>query len=439
MAFSRESLPSSSTILSVAAYITATVVLIRTLGDLVPDEFQNYFSSRFRRLSGFLFPHLTVVIEEFDGLTLNNLYEAANLYLGTKISPSTQRIKVNKSEKDQEFAVTVDKSQEILDSFEGIELRWILHCVPLNQPGHSDMRLKPRSELRYLELSLHKKHKEMVLKTYLPYILKKAKEMREEMRVVRLHTVDYAGTDYWSSLALNHPATFDTLAMDPKKKQGLIEDLDRFLSRKDYYRRVGKAWKRGYLFYGPPGTGKSSLVAAMANYLRFDVYDLHLPQVQCDSDLRRLLIGSANRSILVIEDIDCNVGLKNREYDAAEDDKITLSGLLNFVDGLWSSRGDERIIVFTTNHKDRLDPAMLRPGRMDVHIEMSCCTFSGFKTLADNYLKIEEHSLFGVIEELLLKVQATPADIAGELMKSDSANTALQSLVAHLQMMENKS
>lgn len=158
--------------------------------------------------------------------------------------------------------------------------------------------------------------------------------MKEETRSVRLHTVDYSGTDYWSSVVLNHPATFETMAMDPDAKEELVEDLDRFVSRKDYYRRVGKAWKRGYLFHGPPGTGKSSLVAAMANYLKFDVYDLDLREVQCNSDLRRLLIGSANRSILVIEDIDCSVVLQNRETDgaaaaaaAAEDvhDKVSLS------------------------------------------------------------------------------------------------------------------
>ncbi|KAG5543271.1 hypothetical protein RHGRI_016121 [Rhododendron griersonianum] len=97
---------------------------------------------------------------------------------------------------------------------------------------------------------------------------------------------------------------------------------------------------------------------------------------------------------------------------------ITLSGLLNFIDGLWSSCGDERIIVFTTNHKDRLDPALLRPGRMDLHIHMSYCTFHGFKTLAMNYLKIREHPLFDVIQDLLAKVEATPAEIAGQLMKN---------------------
>lgn len=325
--FSHESLPSSATILSLTASITTTIVVFKSLNDLVPDQFQTYFSSCFRKLSSFLFSHLNVIIEEFDGLTPNQMFEAANVYLGTKISPSIQKIRVNKCDKDQELQVTVDKNQEILEFFEGVELKWVLHCTPINQPVKANTRGKPRTELRYFELSFHKKHKEMVLKTYLPYILKKAKEIKDETKVVRLHTVDYTGTDYWGSVALNHPATFDTLAMDPEVKQELIEDLDRFISRKDYYRRVGKAWKRGYLFYGPPGTGKSSLVAAMANYLRFDVYDLDLGNVQCDSDLRRLLIGTANRSIIVIEDIDCNVGFKNRECGdgIAEDDKVTSS------------------------------------------------------------------------------------------------------------------
>lgn len=89
-------------------------------------------------------------------------------------------------------------------------------------------------------------------------------------------------------------------------------------------------------------------------------------------------------------------------------------------------QADERIIVFTTNHKDRLDLALLRPGRMDVHIHMSHCTFHGFKTLAMNYLKIREHPLFDVIQDLLAKVEASPAEIAGQLMKSGKARTALQ-------------
>ncbi|CAI9116798.1 OLC1v1018051C1 [Oldenlandia corymbosa var. corymbosa] len=435
-----QSSSTSTAILSAAATITTAIVLVRSINDLIPDQFQNYFSSRFRRISSRLSSQLTVVIEEFEGLTSNHMFEAANVYLGTKISPLTQRIKVNKPEKDHELSITVDKNQDILDSFNGVQFKWVLQSDFINQSPKIGEKGSSRTEHKFFDLSFHKKHKDLVLKTYLPYILKKAKEIKEELKVVRLHTVDYNGPDYWGSVALNHPATFDTMAMDPEMKGELIEDLDRFINRKDYYRRVGKAWKRGYLFYGPPGTGKSSLVAAMANYLKFDVYDLDLREVQCNSDLRRLLIGSANKSILVMEDIDCNVGVQNRESGAevAEDDKITLSGLLNFIDGLWSSCGDERIIVFTTNHKDRLDPALLRPGRMDVHIEMCYCTFSGFKTLAYNYLKIEQHLLFNEIKELLSKVHATPAEIAGELMKSDNADNALLILVNYLQRKENR-
>ena len=92
--------------------------------------------------------------------------------------------------------------------------------------------------------------------------------------------------------------------MDPALKESVIADLDRFLRRRDYYRRIGKAWKRGYLLYGPPGTGKSSLVAAMANYLRFNLYDLDPSHVHSNTSLQKLLTAMPNKSILVIEDIE---------------------------------------------------------------------------------------------------------------------------------------
>ena len=97
----------------------------------------------------------------------------------------------------------------------------------------------------------------------------------------------------------------------------LMEDLKRFVKRKDFYRRVGKAWKRGYLLFGPPGTGKSSLIAAMASYLNFDVYDLELTDLRSNSELRNLLITTANQSILVVEDIDFSIELQDRMKAAA--------------------------------------------------------------------------------------------------------------------------
>ncbi|KAL6011387.1 hypothetical protein ACLOJK_001833 [Asimina triloba] len=284
-----------------------------------------------------------------------------------------------------------------------------------------------RHEFRSFHLSFHKKHKEKVLQAYLPHVLTQSKEMKDRNKTIKLHTIDadsYNGG--WTSVNLNHPATFSTVAMD--------EEAKRFVRRKEFYRRVRKAWKRGYLLYGPPGTGKSSLVAAMANFLGFDVYDLELTAVSQNSDLRRLLIGTTNRSILVIEDIDCSVEFQDRGGAAAPaaeaEERLSRrqenkgSGLLDFIDGLWSSCGDERIIVFTTNHREKLDPALLRLGRMDMHIHMSCCTFSGFKTLAKNYHTVDDHPSFEEIEQLLMEVEVIPAQVAEELMKSDDPDAA---------------
>jgi mitochondrial chaperone BCS1 len=109
--------------------------------------------------------------------------------------------------------------------------------------------------------------------------------------------------------------------------------------------------------------------------------------------------------------------------------QVTLSGLLNFVDGLWSTTGEERIIIFTTNYKERLDPALLRPGRMDMHIHMGYCTSESFRVLANNYHSIDYHVKYPEIEEIIEKVMVTPAEVAEVLMRSDDTDVALDDLV----------
>ncbi|KAI3933564.1 hypothetical protein MKX01_032669 [Papaver californicum] len=184
----------------------------------------------------------------------------------------------------------------------------------------------------------------------------------------------------------------------------------------------------------------------MANYLNFDVYDLELTYIRSNSQLRSVLLGTKNRSMLLIEDIDCSAKMRDRskienqidEYGRpyrgkqSRNTEVTLSGLLNFIDGIWSSFGDERIIVFTTNHKDKLDPALLRPGQMDKHIHMSYITPRGFRILDSSYLSTEEDHLFGEIEELIQESQTTPAEVAEELMKSDDADISLTGLIQFL-------
>ena len=117
---------------------------------------------------------------------------------------------------------------------------------------------------------------------------------------------------------------------------------------------------------------------------------------------------------------------------------MTLSGLLNFIDGLWSTTGEERIIVFTTNYKDRLDPALLRPGRMDMHIYMGYCGWEAFRTLARNYFLVDDHELFPEIQELLAEVEVTPAEVSEMLLRSEDVDVALRGLKEFLQEKRRK-
>lgn len=107
--------------------------------------------------------------------------------------------------------------------------------------------------------------------------------------------------------------------------------------------------------------------------------------------------------------------------------QVSLSCLFSFIEGLWLSCGDERIIVFTTNYSYRLDPALSCPGRVDMHIHMSYCSSQVFKLLASNYLGVQDRlALFGEIENLLENEHVTVDQVSEELRKGENADITLR-------------
>ncbi|XP_071723692.1 AAA-ATPase At1g43910-like [Rutidosis leptorrhynchoides] len=454
--------PSISTVFSVYASISAVIMI---LSETIPEPVRNYLTTKFSKffvLLSYYFTSFTFVVEERWQAVDNKMFIAVQAYLPTRIGPTTNSYSIGSNDfhdfKSQpKIAIPVDI--EVKDQFEGIKVSWILRSKEVRREyGYS--------KRRSFELTCNKKSREILMEKYIPHILETAEKILNKREMLHILTYDKE-ENCWQPTMFKHPSTFETLAMEPDLKKSIMEDLDLFVKRKEFFESVGRAWKRGYLLYGPPGTGKSSLVAAIANYLRYDIYDLQMQSVKDDSDLRRLLTSTTNKSILLIEDIDCSTKIshdrsKSHRQQQQQDDYhsdidneneddrndhrkrrssdpgATLSGLLNFIDGLWSSCGDERIIIFTTNHKEKLDPALLRPGRMDVHVYMGHSSPSVFRKLVTSYLGIKNHDLFSSIEDLIQRVKVTPAEVAQHLMKNDNPDVALQSLVEFINTKENE-
>ncbi|KAJ3016814.1 UNVERIFIED_CONTAM: hypothetical protein HDU68_012011 [Siphonaria sp. JEL0065] len=174
--------------------------------------------------------------------------------------------------------------------------------------------------------------------------------------------------------------SMDSIILNPDIKNLLIKDVEMFLKSEDWYQLMGIPYRRGYILYGPPGTGKSSFIFALAGYLKMDlsIANLTLPNLT-DSSLASSLSDAPQNSILVFEDIDVAMGKKKKpdagtnNQDGGDASQVTLSGLLNALDGLIAQEG--RIVFMTTNNVQDLPDALLRPGRVDRRFLFPNATF----------------------------------------------------------------
>jgi len=189
----------------------------------------------------------------------------------------------------------------------------------------------------------------------------------------------YLYDDGWDNVAAYSPRLIDSVLLKPGEKEHLMQDIERFRSSRERYRRLGVPYHRGYLFYGPPGTGKTSLVSALAAKFGMSIYVVNLAEMN-DRTLKKSMNWVPENSVILFEDIDCMKTATRRRPDSGkvqQDDDVktsvaatsagqggvSLSGLLNVLDGF--SAPENVIYVMTTNDADAIDPALLRPGRID--------------------------------------------------------------------------
>jgi hypothetical protein len=191
--------------------------------------------------------------------------------------------------------------------------------------------------------------------------------------------------EYWQNSKEVTARSLDSVYLQKEVKNGLQEDITEFLSAdtKAFYTGHGIPYRRSYLFYGPPGTGKTSCIQALGGHWRRNICFLQPSHPKMSDDtLKEAFERLPGKAIVVLEDIDA---LFNRDRSGnISRSSITFSGLLNALDGVGKNECGN-IVIMTSNHRERLDPALVRHGRVDMHVEfasadkdLASAMFSGF-------------------------------------------------------------
>lgn len=248
----------------------------------------------------------------------------------------------------------------------------------------------------------------------------------------------YVYDDGWTHVQAYSPRLLDSVILKPGEKEYLLQDIEKFRGSRDRYRQLGVPYHRGYLLYGPPGTGKTSLVSAVAAKCGMSIYFVNLTEFN-DRTLKSAMNDVPESSVILFEDIDCmrtghrrpDPGVPNDPNVSGSDKKdgsgqtgVTLSGLLNVLDGFHAP--ENVIFVMTTNHIEMLDPALLRPGRIDYKLFMGDATDS---QRAELYRRFFPSATEGEAREFAqAHCTETMAEFQGMLLSLDQDWTALEDM-----------
>ena len=162
-----------------------------------------------------------------------------------------------------------------------------------------------------------------------------------------------------------------------KQKDQILDFISTFTKNKPIYKKHGVAYKTGILFYGPPGSGKSTLARAIATYLNWEIVVI---------DVKTLIYGMPyinDKTIVLIEDIDCLVKERFSATKKEEAGLLDMHTLLNYIDGVMSP--SNCIFIATTNYIERIDPALIRPGRFDLCLEVPHADKNTCQEMCDRY------------------------------------------------------
>uniref|UniRef100_A0A2P2I0H4 Mitochondrial chaperone BCS1 n=1 Tax=Hirondellea gigas TaxID=1518452 RepID=A0A2P2I0H4_9CRUS len=257
-------------------------------------------------------------------------------------------------------------------------------------------------------------------------ILNEARELAVEKTAGKTIMYTAMGSEWNIFGHPRKPRPLHSVVLDEGLTDDIVNDVREFMTCSDWYIDRGIPYRRGYLLHGPPGCGKSSFITALAGHLQLAVCVLNLSERGLSDDrLNHLLAVAPENSIILLEDIDSAfVSRQDSEkvrsaYDGLT--PVTFSGLLNCLDGVAST--EARIVFMTTNYPERLDKALIRPGRVDMIRHIGYCTRHQLEVLYTRFYPEQARSVSVSFAQSVLELGSdmSAAEIQGhfQLYKHD--------------------
>lgn len=267
--------------------------------------------------------------------------------------------------------------------------------------------------------------------------IEREKRIKNTRKEVSAYGIAYSGRLARIYLPDFKKRTFENTFIPAKQEECIKSYLDKFISNRDWYMKNHVPYHFGFLLYGSGGTGKTTLVQAIADYINAELMVVpgdainELPRL-VNTDFGRTTMDPSVYRVICVEDIDIGFA-QSKMVDTWDDDsdevktvqrKVGLAEILNCLDGVLAPQNT--IFVFTTNHIEKLDPALIRPGRCDVKLEINgICLETLYKFCRYHYSTYETSEIIWGIGEVLesdedIREDATFGELQTAVMKGAS-------------------